>query len=452
MPNTIADMAINKQMVVKVYDPNMNYIDIIRDAPILSSKENISSAADTVKISLPRPIDAFDGAGQPGSMNTIVKGNIVQWWLYGVGLPATGLLKFQGRIDEVNPTLDENGGESVGVTVTPFSQILGDHGIGNTAITIGTAGSAGTYIDTAQIFKAFFTGSYVDRSGVTQSILDPITSKPYGDPFTMDPASLTSTGQFIEFAFQSQKLTSVFNALLSLSTNTYFFRMNQDKTVLLGAVPSDATHTLLLGQHLSSIEYSVSDIPRKNVINIVGGPGISATAIGASATPDQIGPRVYYKSDNRITDTNTAQQMANGILSILDRETVRAKIKVPDYRGSTQVGRGYDIEQFKVGQTVKIVDARAPSSSSVGSGSKWGSMVWGSGKWGAPTSQTIWGNFLWGQALWSASVGSIFNTINTIMSIQYDYYSCTLELGARQPSLTRALFDLELRFQDASLV
>jgi hypothetical protein len=79
-------------------------------------------------------------------------------------------------------------------------------------------------------------------------------------------------------------------------------------------------------------------------------------------------------------------------------------------------------------------------------------MIWGSGQWGAPTTQTIWGSFLWGQALWSASVGSIFNTVVTIMSIQYDFFSVTLELGARQPSLSRALFDLELRMQDATLV
>jgi hypothetical protein len=451
MPNTPFDMSVNKIQVVKVYDPNMNFIDVIRDAPYLKCKENISAAADTVKITLPRPIDAFDGAGQPGSMNTIVKGNIVQWWLYGAGLPTTGLLKYQGIIDEVAPTLDEGGAESVDVTVTPFSQILGDHGVDSTAITFGTSGSSGTYIDTGAIFRAFFTGSYVDRSGNTISVLDPVTSKPYGYPYTMDPASLVSTGQFVQFSSQSQKLISIFNALLALSTSVYFYRMNQNKTAFLGAVPSKPTHTLLLGQHISSIQYSESNVPRKNVINIIGN-GVSAKATGTSADPGQLGPRVYYKSDNRITDQNTANNLAAGILSILDQETIRAKITVPDYRGSPQSGRGYDIETFKVGDTLKIVDARAPGTSSVGAGSKWGKMVWGSGKWGAPTTQTIWGGFLWGQALWSASVGSIFNTVVTIVSIQYDYFSVTLELGARQPSLSRALFDIELRMQDATLV
>src|SRR6185295_3169956 len=426
---TSMDATINKFQVVKCYDPNMNFIDVIRDAPYLNCKENISAAADTVKFTLPRSIDAFDGAGQPGSANTIVKGNILQWWLYGAGIDPNGLLKFQGKIDEISPTLDESGGESVDVTVTPFSQILGDHGVGTTAINFGTAGSSSTYIDTATIIKAFFTGSYVDASGVAQSVLDPVTGLPYGDPFTMDPASLGSTGQFVQFAFQSQKLISVFNNLLALSTNQYFIRMNQDKTAFFGGIPSNPTHTLLLGQNISSLSYSMSDVPRKNVIVVEGAGSVKATATGSSVA--DIGERIYLKSDNRITDQNTANFMANGILSILDREAVRAKIKVPDYRGSNQSGLGYDIETFKVGDTVKIVDARAPSTSTAGVGDRWGSMVWGTGKWGAPAGQTIWGSFLWGQAVWSASVGSIFNTINTIMSIDYAYHYVTLELGAR---------------------
>jgi hypothetical protein len=444
------DANINKFQVVKVYDPSGNFIDVIRDAPLLNCKENISAAADTVKIMLPRAIDAFDGAGQPGSKGTIVAGNVIQWWLYGVGLPAAGLLKFQGTIDQIAPKLDESGAESVEVTVVPFSQILGDHGVGTTAINFGTAGSSSTYLDTAIIIKSLFTGSYTDTSSNTISVLDPITSKPYADPFTLDPASLAATGQLVQFSFQSQKLISMQNNLLSLSTNQYFIRWNQDKTAFFGKIPTDATHTLFLGQDISSIEYSMSNIPRKNVIVIQGLGSIKATATGSSVST--IGERVYFKADDRITDQNTANFMASGILSILDRETVRAKIKVPDYRGSPQTGLGHDIEAFKVGQTVKIIDARAPSTSTAGSGDKWGSFVWGVGKWGAPTTQSIWGAFNWGSANWSSSVGSIFNTINTIQSISYNWSYVELELGARQPSLSRALFDLEMRFADYSLV
>src|SRR2546430_9554325 len=146
------------------------------------------------------------------------------------------------------------------------------------------------------------------------------------------------------------------------------------------------------------------------------------------------------------------QVIANGLLDQMNRETVRAKVKVPDYRGSPQTGLGYDIETFYVGQTVKILDVRAPSTSTVGTGDRWGSMVWGTGKWGAPAGATIWGAFNWNAAAWSASVGSIFNQVVVIASISYGYFYVELELGARAPTLSRALFDLEMRVQEATLL
>lgn len=452
MPSyTSADMSIRKQQIVKVFDSSGRYLDVMRDAPYLECKENINAAADAVKITLPRAFDAYDGGGQPGSMNTIANGNIVQWWLYGVGLPSTGLLKYQGVINEIAPKMEESGGESVEVTVTPYSQILGDRGVGPTAVTFGTAGSPSTYVDTAVIFKAFFTGSYINRAGATVSVLDPITGAAYGAPYTWDPASLAVTGQNVHFSFKNQKLFSVGNNLLSLSTSAYFARYNQDKTVYFGLIPSNPTHTLLVGQHITAIEYSVSNIPRKNVI-VLQGNGVSATSSGSSVAT--IGERIYLKSDNRITDQNTANLMAAGIRSQMDVETVRAKVKIPDNRGASagKKGLGYDIETFKVGQTVKILDARAKVNATVGTGGTWGSMVWGTDKWGTGTNQSIWGAFNWGAASWSASAGSIFNQIVTIMSVDYRYHYVELELGARQPTLSRALFDLELRTQDATLV
>src|SRR5256885_10267032 len=119
------DTFYTKCQIVKVYDSTGLFLDTIRDAPYLSCKENINSAADTVKFTLTRPIDAFDGAGQPGSKNTIVSGNIVQWWIYGAGIISSGLLKFQGIIDEISPKLDENGGGSDEVKVPPQKHVMG---------------------------------------------------------------------------------------------------------------------------------------------------------------------------------------------------------------------------------------------------------------------------------------------------------------------------------------
>jgi len=184
----------------------------------------------------------------------------------------------------------------------------------------------------------------------------------------------------------------------------------------------------------------------------VEGKGVKGKYVGASVST--IGKRTYFKSDPRITDAATAQTLADGIGALLDRPVIRAKVKIPDYRGDQQRGLGYDIEKFKVGDTVKIVDARAPASSATGVGSAWGSFVWGQGKWGgsALATPTIWGSFNWGQAVWGSSLGTIFNTVVPICAIDYYFHYVELELGFRAPKINRKVFNIEAALADATLV
>lgn len=447
---TNQDLSYNKAMIIKVYDTTGKFIDVIRDAPYLTSyKENINAAADTVRVTLPRPIDAYDGQYQPSSKNTLVLGNNVQWWLYGVGLPTSGLLKYSGKIDTITPKLDEQGGETVELVITPYSQILGDHAITST-VTFGTAGNSSTYIDTGQMLASLFTGSYVDSTGATQTVIDSITGEPYMSPYTLDPTSIAYTGNKASFAFQNQDMFSTVSNILLLSPANYYVRMNQGQTAYFGQLAFTPKYTLRLGQHISSIEFPSDNVPRKNV-DVVQGKAVQGKYTGSSVS--SLGQRVYFKSDNRITDATIVQDLANGLGAVYDQTVIRAKIKIPDYRGDQQQGLGFDIEKFKVGETLKITDNRAPVSSITGGGSLWGSFVWGRDKWGAnsPVSAT-WGSFTWGHAVWGSTIAAIFNQVVAIQTIQYDYFSVTLEVGFRSPTLNRKLYDLEARLNDATLV
>jgi len=454
MPSyTNVDASYQKFQVIKVYSPDRTtFLGLISDAAYVSGiKYNMSAADDAIHIILPRLIDAYDGENQPGSMGTIVMGNCIQIWVYGAGLPATGQLKFNGFIDTINPKLDENSSQSVDVLCTPYSQLaLGDHAATD-PVPFGTAGNSATYVDTGTIFQSFFTGSYVDSTGATQSTLDIDTGQPYCYPYTMDPASVALTLQKTQYIFQNQQMFSSLNNVLLLSPPDYFYRMNQNLTTFFGVIPSTPVHTLLLGQHITAIEFPQDNVPRKNVI-VVEGKGVKGKYVGSSVT--SIGKRTYFKSDQRITDATTAQTLANGIGALLDRPVIRAKVKIPDYRGDQQPGLGYDIEKFRVGDTVKIIDARAPASSAVGVGSVWGSFVWGSSKWGGTSTAapTIWGSFNWGQAVWGTSLGAIFQTVVPIAAIDYNFHYVELELGFRAPKINRKVFNIEAALSDATLV
>jgi hypothetical protein len=447
------DATIFKFQVIKVYaSDRVTFLGLINDATYITGiKSNLNAADDTIHIILPRAIDAYNGANQPGSDNTIVMGNNIQIWIYGAGIASSGILKFNGFIDNIDPKLEDNGSQSVDVLCTPYSQLaLGDASVTST-LTFGAAGSSSTYIDTGVIFQSFFSGSYTDSTGTVQSTIDADTGNPYCYPFTLDPASVGLTLQKTQYAFQNQDMLSTLTTDLQLSPPNYFFRMNQNLTTFFGVIPSTPTHTLLLGQHITSIEFPQDNVPRKNVI-VVKGKGVSGKYVGSSVST--IGKRTYFKSDNRITDTTTAQTLANGLGAIYDRTIIRAKVKIPDYRGDAMQGLGYDIEKFKVGDTVKIVDARAPASSATGSGSVWGAFVWGGGKWGAPNSgqPTIWGSFIWGQSVWGTALGTVFNTVLPIMSVNYLFHAAELEIGWRAPNINRKVFDIEAALADATLV
>lgn len=442
MPSyTSRDLSIQKEQIVKVYaNDGVTFLGTIPDAPYLTGfTEAVNAAISSITISLPRRIDSFDGANQPGSRNTIVKGNVVKYYLYGPALPSTGLLRYQGIIDTITPSLEASGGEKVDVTLTPQSQILGDHGILG-PITFGTAGNSATYVDTMSIFNAWFT---------TQ--IDSATGQPYGYPYTLDGTNPATTGNKTQFPFQNQTLLSALTNVLLLSPANYFFRMNVGLTATFNLFPlSTPNHILKIGQHLNSLTYSTDNVPRKNFI-IVQGKGVQAAAAGASIAT--IGKRTYIKSDSRITDVNTAQLLANGLLAFYDREQVRAKVVIPDFRGDLLPGLGYDIEKFQVGQTVTILDSRSNAQAATGPATLWGQFTWGQGAWGGgQSSLATWGSFKWGQSSWGESIGAIFNQIVPIVAIHYKFHSVELELGFRQPSQLRALYDLESRFQDATLV
>lgn len=436
----VQDATIFKSQVVKAYDPSGNFIDTVKDAPYLSGfTEAISAATTALTVSLPRAIDAYDGTNQPNSKQTIVQGNILKWFLYGPGLPSSGLLRYQGIIDTIRPHLDETGAEAVELTVTPYSQVLGDHGIIG-PISYGTAGNAATYIDTGTMFASLFT---------TQ--IDSTTGHTYGYPLTLDPSNPATTGNTCAALLQNQTLVSALTTFLLLSPSNYYFRPNMsDNTVTFNQYGSTADHVLKIGQHISSMEYALDNVPRKNLI-IVQGNGVMATAHGASIST--IGQRTYFKNDNRITDTNTAQLLANGLLAFYDRPQIRTKVKIPDYRGDALYGIGYDIEKFKIGQMVKIIDTKAPTAAINNAPSLWGGFRWGTDHWNsAPATLAIWGLFKWGQTDWGFNVGGVFNTLVPIVAINYGFFSCELELGFRQPSMLRSMSLLESKFLDTSMV
>lgn len=425
--NSIQDLAIFKEQQVVILNPSGQFVGVWADAPLLAGfKETINSGTSPLQVELPRPFDNFGLVGSLGASGNVGQGYIVQYWLFGPGLPTTGKLRYQGVIDSYTPQIKENGQESVTVTITPYSSVLGDRGIIGTH-TFGTAGQPSTYVDAVTMFNYWFTTT------------DPVTGVTYAHPLTLAGGNPASSGNTAQYTFQNQTLLSIFETIMLMLPPSWFYRMNPDNTVTLQAESSTAQHILDLGQHVVNPQYTQDWTQLRNVIyftgasQTVGGlsvPIVTATATGADLAT--FGERIYFSNDSRVTDQQTASTLAQGLLTQLDRYTLRTKIRVPDYRGSPNASIGYDIESLQVGDTVQLFDnAGAPSSSA---------------------GQAVWDVAFWDNAQWDNAYQGALSPVAAIISLDYNWYYVDIELGALQPSQDLALFKVQQRFTDFTMV
>jgi hypothetical protein len=475
---------------VLVYNSAGAFIDVWRDAPLLAGvKFAINSATSPIQVTLPRQFDNFDEAGTPGARGSIAQGNIVQYWLFGPGLPTGGKLKFQGVIDAYAPEITESGEERVTVTLTPFDAVVGDNGLLGSQ-TFGTPGTPASYVDPITMFNWWFSNN------------DPLTGLPYAHPLTLDPTNPTTSGNTSQYTFNNQALGSIFETTRAMLPANWFWRPNADKTVTINVPPVTAQHQFVLGQHIVAPQYRKDWTKLKNVAQVVGTglttaltsaltSGTAYTALAVAALPAAVvvgqqlvlndngnpsqtvtvstaaaagatsvsvtsftangnypaqtqvtllisataqgsdlatfGKRVMQIADNRVTDVNTAATLAQGLINTYDQMALRTKIRVVDYRGDAQTGVGYDIESIEPGDTCEIINPANEASANL-----WDVMQWDTG-------------------YWDYSPAASLQQVVTIVEVVYAFDYVDLSLAIAPPSQDRDVLKLQIQFQDFAL-
>lgn len=438
-----------KQQLVKVYNAAGTFIDVWRDAPLLDGfKEAIQANTTPIRVKLPRRFDNFDELGTIGALGSIAQGNTVKWYLFGPGLPATGLLRYQGVIDAYEPTIDPNGEEYVTVTVTPRGSAVGDVALlGDAAF--GTVGSPSTYVDPISMFNYWFNTN------------DPNTSSPYPYPLTLDGTNPVLSGVATQYTFENQQLIDIWNTILLLLPANYFWRVNVDQSVTLNQAPATAQNTFILGRHCVSLLYTKDWTQLKNVVYVQGGQspttGMAVTALAKGSDVSVYDARYLLVNETRITDQNTIDLYAAGLLTVNDQVQFRVSIRVFDYRGDPNVGLGYDIETIKVGQTCTILDPQTtrtpPVPQTYWDQGIWDVMYWDAYPQGSSGGASLWDTMTWDGAgsYWDFSPGSALQQVMEIASIDYHFDWVDLNLVALRPSQDVALAKFSAQLQNAAL-
>ena len=131
------------------------------------------------------------------------------------------------------------------------------------------------------------------------------------------------------------------------------------------------------------------------------------------------GLHAVSKVDGRVTQSATADTMANRIIDDKSEPEIRTVLTLADSNGEN-AERGYDIESIQPGQTLKIRNIRT-----------------------SEKTYTYWDQATWDVDVWDASLATIAADVIQILSIDYNPDALRLEASSRLPEISKRIEDIE---------
>ncbi len=484
------DLNIFKDQTVLCYNPSGQFINQITDAPLLAGfKESINSATTPLRVTLPRKFDNFDEAGITGNLGTIALGNVWKYYLFGPGLGANGLLRFQGVVDKYEPQITENGEESLVVTLTPQNSAVGDQALTGVQ-QFGSPNNSGTWVDPITMFNYWFQNN------------DPVTPGwPYVYPLTLDPTNPSSSGVTSQYTFTQQNILSVLNTIIQLLPANWYWRANPDNSVTLNVAPTTAQNQFYIGRHITAPTYSKDVTQLSNGVQVLGATvnvaltsaitnGANLTSLSVTHLPIALtaGQPIIINNTTAGTTTlacTTSGAVSTGATSIpinsitansayavgvpigipisalkLGSDFSNYRKRVYQYADTriTDTGTASALAQYFLNTLdqityrfkLRIIDYRGDSQTGLGydiETIKVGQTAQIINPTGAGQSVVpLWDVAKWDVDVWDGSPGEALNQVTIITGLTYGFDYVDLELASFAPNQNRELVNLANRF------
>ncbi len=325
------------------------------------------------------------------------------------------LLIYRGRIETYTPKIDQDG-ENITIEILGLVSVLSDD-----------------YIEFLQFVTVQPSGDFAagkknygptDPGDMLKKIID--TARRQNPRFDLyyTPESIRSTGIPMEYTLRDQQVRTAIDKVRNLCPSGWHYYIEPDGLVVLRGPEHVPTYTLRIGVEIMnfSVERSIRNL--KNFVHVKGrqdedesepdGFGSIHYIAFDQESIDKYGKRMLFIRDANITDPDTAEFIANGRLEESNREEQRAECYVPDEKSVYYVGgalRGANIEEFRPGDQIIILDPLA-----------------------GPQS-TYWDQLLWDVDAWDSNQS--FQPLPEsvpIKTVQFSGTYASLELSERQPS------------------
>lgn len=362
----------------------------------------INGGPGELVVQLRRPIDDF-GEGVDISLN-----NKVELWCADRDIPS-GMLLYAGTISGYRPILD---GHKEYLEVTLLHDVA----------------------QLAQIFlrnpdlSTTLTETLTDPSQIFKDIIDRYRSD--GGRIFYSGSSVDNTNTAVTYTFQTMLVSDAITRSIELTPFDWYYRIDPDNTFHLhNSNFAAADHTLYIGKHINYMETWRRSEDIVNRVYFIGGGSPKMyrqySNTGSIAT---YGLRTVLYSDYRVTDANTADVVAAHIINAKKDPEIRTTLKILDNNG-LDARKGYDIESFKVGQTLRIFGLKS-----------------------AGRTTSLWDNMTWDQDVWDQTIAAAATDVLQIQSITYDPEMVTIEASSRVPVIAKRIEDLNKKLQDLQVV
>lgn len=336
-------------------------------------------------------------------------------WADKVQVRAKEVLIYRGRIETFTPEITQTG-ERISIDILGLISQLSDDYIDFLQFVI-------TQPQKDQLVGRENLGP-MDPGDIMRIVLQRAKQQnPYFALYATDD-SIRNTGTPVQYTFRNQQIRNVFDKLRSLCPPGWHYFVEPDGKVHLRGPEHGKVHILRRGVEIMnfSVEKSIRNL--KNYVSVKGrqdedfsesdGFGSINYVAFDQESIDRYGKRVLHITDANITDPDTAATIAEGRLEEYNREEQRGMCQIPDEKSIVYAGhalRGYNIEEFRPGDSVIILDPV-----------------------GGPTA-TYWDELVWNESLWNFdNIFAPLPDVVPIKTIQFHGSYSRLEVSERQPS------------------
>lgn len=396
-----AVISIHKHYYYKVYQRNgagYTYISTWSDEVFSDPrfKTNINNGASDLTIKLARSFDEF------GEDVDVRLGNKVDVYVVDKE-QLNGQLIYSGYISGYKPVIRAVE-EYIEIVLFSFNaqfqrMILRDVS-GNTTVTYNSYDPANILKDVINRYRAL------------------------GGTINYTATSIDLTNTEVSYTFNTNTIKECVDKIIELCPIGWYFRIDPDNTIYLKPKHDTPDHTFIVSKHIENLETfrRIEDIVNRVLFTGGGSPNLFRKYEN-TASQEAYGLFEIKIVDERVTNTSTAQTMANREINTKKDPEVRSILTIVD---SNTLGLfGYDIESVKVGETMNIKGLKVD------------------------TTQTKWDISEWDTDVWDSSLSASSVAVVQILSVDYTPDSLVIEASSRIPQIAKRIEDINRNLENS---